>query len=82
MVDSPQPTQSFTLDKLWIRQSFNRAAGDYDNLAILQAEIGQRMMERLSLIRIQPGWIADIGAGTCQLTKKFRTGGLFLKLNA
>lgn len=30
------------------------------------------MLERLALIRIQPHWIADIGAGTCQLTKKLQ----------
>ena len=70
MAESPDQTQPFTLDKSSIRQSFNRAAGHYDDLAVLQAEIGQRMMERLLLIRIQPGWIADIGAGTCRLTKK------------
>ena len=69
MADSLDQPRLFTLDKPWIRQSFNRAADQYDNLAVLQAEIGQRMMERLSLIRIQPQWIADIGAGTCRLTK-------------
>jgi len=52
------------LDKNKARRSFSRAAPDYDAMAVLQHEIGRRMLERLDYIRIDPGVILDIGCGT------------------
>jgi len=61
---------AYQLDKTQIRRAFDRAANRYDEVAVLQHEIGQRMIERLELIRIQPQLIADIGCGTGHTTLK------------
>jgi len=50
-------------------RSFNRAAKGYDKVAVLQRTIGQRMLDRLQLMRITPTWIVDLGAGTGYCSK-------------
>jgi len=57
----------YQLDKRLIRESFDRAATGYDEVAILQQEIGQRLLERLELIKLEPSRLIDIGAGTGHL---------------
>jgi len=52
------------IDKRQARRAFSRAAPHYDEVAVLQQEIGQRMLERLQLVRLQPQSILDLGAGT------------------
>lgn len=51
-------------DKALVRASFEKAAAAYDEAAVLQREIGQRLLERLEYIRFQPQRILDVGAGT------------------
>jgi len=53
-----------TLDKRKARRSFSRAAADYDAAAVLQHEMGRRMLERLDYIKLEPRVILDIGCGT------------------
>jgi malonyl-CoA O-methyltransferase len=52
------------LDKHLYRQSFNRAAKSYDEAAVLQKEVGARLLERLDYVRLQPECILDLGSGT------------------
>ena len=52
------------LNKSDVRASFDRAADAYDAVAVLQREVGSRVMERLDLVRIQPQVMLDVGAGT------------------
>jgi malonyl-CoA O-methyltransferase len=52
------------LDKHLYRQSFDRAATRYDEAAVLQKEVGQRLLERLDYVRLQPECILDLGSGT------------------
>jgi malonyl-CoA O-methyltransferase len=52
------------IDKIQARRSFERAADRYDEVAVLQREIGKRMLERLDLVRLQPATVLDVGAGT------------------
>ncbi|MEM7563036.1 MAG: malonyl-ACP O-methyltransferase BioC [Pseudomonadota bacterium] len=52
------------LDKSFVKKSFNRAAKSYDNAAILQEEVLNRLLQRLQYIRHQPETILDIGCGT------------------
>lgn len=52
------------LDKRRYRQAFNRAAAQYDNAAVLQREVGQRLLERFDYMRIAPEVILDAGSGT------------------
>jgi malonyl-CoA O-methyltransferase len=51
-------------EALRIRRSFARASPGYDAAAVLQREIGARMLERLDYVKIQPGCIVDLGCGT------------------
>lgn len=62
----------YKLDKRLVRDSFDRAAGGYDEVAILQREVGRRLLERLDLIKLQPRTIVDIGAGTGELGTALR----------
>jgi malonyl-CoA O-methyltransferase len=54
----------FRLDPRSVRRSFERAAAGYDAAAVLQREVGQRMAERLFLIKLRPAVILDAGCGT------------------
>jgi len=52
------------LEKRRVRDSFDRAAERYDDVAVLQREVGHRIIERLELVRMEPVTILDVGAGT------------------
>lgn len=54
----------YVLSKTQLRAAFERAATDYDRVAILQREVGARMLERLDLMRLTPQVVLDLGAGT------------------
>src|SRR5690625_445353 len=56
--------QLLTLDKVSAQRAFERAATSYDSAAVLQQEVGRRLLERLDAIRLQPGVILDVGSGT------------------
>ena len=51
-------------DKRLMREAFEKAAPSYDEVAVLQREVGSRLLERLELFRHQPKAILDIGSGT------------------
>jgi len=63
------------IDKQRARKSFGRAAESYDEVAVLQREIGERMLGRLDMVKMQPRCILDLGSGTGahtgQLLKKY-----------
>lgn len=59
-----RPYDLYQIDKTKVRESFDRAAASYDDVAILQREVGNRLLERLDLIKLQPQRILDLGAGT------------------
>ena len=50
------------LERRRVRESFDRAAGRYDDVAVLQREVGNRIMERLDIIKLAPETIVDVGA--------------------
>jgi malonyl-CoA O-methyltransferase len=54
------------IDKASARRSFDRAAPGYDAVAVLQREIGNRLLERLDYVRLAPKSILDLGCGTGQ----------------
>lgn len=54
----------FSLDRGKLRASFERAADSYDACAVLQREVGARLLERLELTAIEPRHILDLGCGT------------------
>ena len=52
------------VDKRQLRTSFGLAAADYDRVAVLQREVGARLLERLELIKAAPREVLDLGSGT------------------
>lgn len=62
------PPQQFQVDKRQARRAFSKAADSYDKAAVLQHEIGKRMIGRLDYIKLEPKRILDIGCGTGSMT--------------
>ncbi len=66
----------FELDRIRLRRAFERAATTHDRAAFLHREVGQRLLERLDLIKSRPETILDVGCGVGQITamlmKKYR----------
>lgn len=58
----------FALDKHRVHMAFSKAADRYDQAAVLQLEVGQRLLQRLDYVKLQPTRILDIGCGTGQQT--------------
>lgn len=52
------------IDKAQACLAFSRAAASYDAAALLQREIGERMLQRLDYIKAEPNTILDAGTGT------------------
>lgn len=67
------PQQAAAIDKQQVRQSFANAADCYDSIAVLQREIGDRMLERLDYVKLQPSVILDAGAGTGHCSEQLLT---------
>ena len=51
-------------DKSKVARSFAAAAAKYDDVAILQRQTADELLDRLSLMKIQPQSILDLGVGT------------------
>lgn len=54
----------YFIDKVRVRQSFHRAARQYDAAAILQRQVREEMLSRLDVVKLQPAAILDAGCGT------------------
>ncbi len=52
------------LDKRSLRASFERAALSYDEAAVLQRAIADRLLARLDVVRLAPQTVLDAGSGT------------------
>lgn len=60
------------LDRLRIRRAFSKAASAYEQTALLQAQVGDLLLERLQVLKPEPLRILDVGAGTGRLTGLLR----------
>ena len=56
--------QNHNLTKSLIRANFERASSSYDEVALLQREVAERMLEQFEYTNITPQAILDIGTGT------------------
>jgi malonyl-CoA O-methyltransferase len=52
------------LDRLAARRAFSAASNTYDHVAVLQAEVRTRLLERLDIIKLTPTTVLDLGCGT------------------
>lgn len=52
------------IDPGQVRRARERAAPAYAQAAVLPREVAGRMLERLELVRLPPGVVADLGCGT------------------
>lgn len=68
--------------KLQIKKNFEKAAKSYNQYAVLQHEVGRRLIDRLELIKVNPANILDLGSGTGhtsnKLIEKFPNANFFL----
>ena len=64
-----------TLDTALLRLRFERAAQRYADAAVVQLEVGNRLLERFDVMRIAPAHILDVGCGpgthTAALSSRF-----------
>ncbi|MBU2737377.1 malonyl-ACP O-methyltransferase BioC [Acidithiobacillus concretivorus] len=61
---NPSTPADYQLEKRAIRRAFDQAAGSYEASAVLQDQVGQQLIERLDLVKLEPQWILDLGSGT------------------
>jgi malonyl-CoA O-methyltransferase len=65
MADRRAPASDPELpDPRAVRRAFGRAAATYDAAAVLQREVGTRMIDRLDVVKLVPSAILDAGCGT------------------
>lgn len=64
------------LDDARVRASFDRASSAYEKSAVLQARVGEELLERLDFFRLSPDVVVDLGCGTGrvagELKRRFR----------
>jgi malonyl-CoA O-methyltransferase len=84
-IKQDEPQDDYRIDKARVRASFSRAADSYDASAVLQKQVREEMLDRLSLINIAQLTsknlaILDAGCGTglgsFALQKKFKSAKL------
>ncbi len=63
------PGDAQGVDRRRVRRSFEASAGRYDEVAVLQREVADRLLERLDPIRVTPRRVLDLGAGTGYATR-------------
>lgn len=62
------PPDPRDVDPAAVRRAFGRAAATYDDAAVLQREVGRRLLARLDVVRLAPERILDVGCGTGEPT--------------
>lgn len=55
-----------------IRRAFSRAAHGYEQVAVLQAKVGDLLLERLELLATPPQRVLDVGCGSGRLDRLLR----------
>jgi malonyl-CoA O-methyltransferase len=63
---------AYALEPGRVRRSFDRAAKTYDDAAVLHAEVGENLLERLQLVTLVPRVVLDAGAGTGRGSRALR----------
>jgi len=66
------PGAAFRLEARSVRASFERASTSYESAAALQARVATELLERLAQLRLEPGVVLDLGAGTGRVTRELK----------
>lgn len=57
--------RDYTLDRARVRRSFGRAATRYDEFAVLQTQVREKLLARLDDVKLEePALVVDVGCGT------------------
>ena len=67
------PIKPTPLDTHAVRRAFDRAAGSYDEHAVLQHEVRTRLLERLDYQQFDPFRVVDMGCGTGQGSRALKS---------
>lgn len=59
----------YALDRAAVRRAFDAASSRYDRVAVLQAEVRKRLLERLDLVKLEPKVVVDLGCGTGEASR-------------
>ena len=62
----------FELDRPRVRAAFDRAGATYEAAAVLQAQVGAELLDRLAPFQLDPALILDLGAGTGRLSAELK----------
>ncbi len=72
---------AYRLDGHRLQCAFDRKAADFDDHAWLYREVGNRLLEHLEPIRIEPHRVLDLGSGTGEialaLTRRFKSAQIY-----
>jgi malonyl-CoA O-methyltransferase len=66
------PLDEYHLDPRAVRRGFDRASSTYSKAAGVQAELRNRLLERLDVVKIQPDRVLDLGAATGQSSRALK----------
>lgn len=62
----------FALRRADVRGTFDRAGASYESAALLQANVGQELLDRLEPFDFAPTAVLDLGAGTGRLSAQLK----------
>jgi len=68
----PDSVKASHIHQAGVRRAFSKAADSYDAHAVLQREIGDRLLGHISFTKIEPRRILDVGCGTGYFTRLLR----------
>lgn len=68
----PPPEDTARLDDAGVRKAFDRASSAYEKAAVLQARVGDELLQRLDFFKLEPGVVVDLGAGTGRITGELK----------
>jgi malonyl-CoA O-methyltransferase len=69
---SATPEEGARLDARGVRRSFERASASYEAAAVLQARVGEELLERLDFFKFEPDVVIDLGSGTGRATRELK----------
>lgn len=61
--------EAYALNVRAMRRAFSAASAEYDRIAVLQAEVRTRLLERLDIIKLEPTAVLDLGCGTAHASR-------------